>query len=211
MEKSKALDQFYTNPLLAERFVNVINNFIDLKSFDNVIEPSAGTGAILDFLPESNRIGLDLDPKREDILEGDFFDYKFPSGNNAVVGNPPFGKQSKLAVEFFNKCAQHSELIAFIIPRSWMKFRIQNQLNKDFGLYYSAVLPDAAFIYNDKAHKVRCCAQIWMKRDLAATLPEVMIDDQLQSWNDLVTQETLTKLHNYQLKNNCYERLETLF
>lgn len=212
MTKSKQLDQFYTNPLIAKRFVDKINDIMPLVKFDNVIEPSAGSGIILTKLPKSNRIGLDLDPKHKEVIAGDFFDYKLPNGSNAIVGNPPFGRQSKLAIEFFNKCALNSDLIAFIIPRSWMKYRVQNQLNKDFGLYYASILPDEAFIHNDKPYRVRCCAQIWIRNSIGKNLPEVAISEQYETWNtDVVSNERLLKMHNYQIKTNCYEEPETLF
>ena len=99
--KSKDLDQFYTKTEIAKRFVEDVFSIIDHTKYDNIIEPSAGSGKILDFLPEDKRIGLDLDPKRDDIIKGDFFDYIFPKGKNLVIGNPPFGRNSKLALQFF--------------------------------------------------------------------------------------------------------------
>ena len=33
-----------------------------------------------------------------------------------VVGNPPFGKISSIAIKFFNKSAEYADCIAFIIP-----------------------------------------------------------------------------------------------
>ena len=37
---------------------------------------------------------------------------------------PPFGKVSSLAIRFFNKCAQFSDVIAFIIPRTFNKVSV---------------------------------------------------------------------------------------
>ena len=47
------LDKFYTHPDIARRFVDVINKLAPLDEFDMVIEPSAGSGNILQFLPEA--------------------------------------------------------------------------------------------------------------------------------------------------------------
>ena len=209
MGKAKDLDQFYTNPVIAKRFVDKVNEFTDLTKYDHVIEPSAGSGIIYDLLPEETRIGLDIDPKVDGIIKTDFFDYKFPKGKIAIVGNPPFGKQGKLAVEFFNQCARYADIIAFIIPRSFMKFRIQNQLDKNFGMYYNAVLPAASFIMNDKPYKVRCVAQIWMRTEIGDNLINGIT--QLESWDDTIPTKYLQEVDEYQIKHKCYEKPESLF
>ncbi len=206
MRTSKERDAFFTKPEIAERFVGKVNELYPLWSYDNVIEPSAGNGNILQFLPTHNRIGLDLEPMHEEIIEGDFFDYKFPTGATAVVGNPPFGRSSKLAIEFFNRCAEHADVIAFIIPRSWMKYRTQKQLSPDFELYASIILPDAAFTLDGKDYTVRCCGQIWAKKP-----PEkVETGGGYISWNDKVSQDMLDDIDAYQKKHGCYDKIPTL-
>ena len=181
------LDQFYTKTEVAKQFVNKIKSVIDLDSFDNVIEPSAGSGNILQFLPEHNRIGLDLDPKHPEVLPMDFFDYSFPKGKTIVIGNPPFGASSKLAIEFFNKCAQYADIIAFIVPRSWLKYYTQNRLNKDFGLYYNGILADASFIADGKDYEVKCVAQIWSKYNLD-------IEDQWENFEKSIDNNKIKQL-----------------
>ncbi len=208
MEKSKQLDQFYTNEDMAEFFVRKVNEFVDLELFDNVIEPSAGAGAILDCLPKSNRIGLDLDPSpfRKDIQSIDFFDYEFPDGLNACVGNPPFGKNSSLAIDFFNKCAKNSVVVAFIIPRSWLKYKTQSKLDDKFGLYYNVILPEESFNLDGSPYKVRCVGQIWINRNFADRLPNKDVRSQFTSLDDSVEKELMMDLYKYQKTNKCYER-----
>ena len=59
------------------------------------------------LLPKSTRYGIDLAPAHPDVIEQNFFDYKPDSvGNILTIGNPPFGKNSSLAVKFFNHAAQ---------------------------------------------------------------------------------------------------------
>ena len=50
-KKSKDLDKFYTNPDIAKKFVGIINTYFPLEKYDLVIEPSAGNGNILQYLP----------------------------------------------------------------------------------------------------------------------------------------------------------------
>ena len=45
------LDKFYTHPDIAKRFVDVVNQYFPLDTFDMVIETTAGCGNILQYLP----------------------------------------------------------------------------------------------------------------------------------------------------------------
>ena len=198
---AKSRDAFFTKPHIAERFVAKVDEILDIKGFDNVIEPSAGAGDIYNLLPKHNRIGVDIFPMAEDIIKSDFFKYEIPDGSNIFVGNPPFGRNSDLAIRFFNKCATNASAIAFIIPRNWVNNRIHNHLNKDFGLYYSAILPKNSFTLDGSNYDVGCVAQIWLRTDLVDDLD---IQPQFESWNDDVSQEQIDSLVNYQDKNNCY-------
>ncbi len=51
-----------------------------------------------------------------------------------VVTSDGFGKRSKLAINFFNHAAKYSEIIAFIVPVSFMKWSVQKELSSDFHL-----------------------------------------------------------------------------
>ena len=178
-EIARDLDQFYTNPIIAKRFVDKVDELYDLSSFDYVIEPSMGEGYIYEHFPSHNRVGLDIEKNHPDCLEGDFLEWN-PEKSGityeplfgpermdriAFVGNPPFGRSSGLAIEFFEHCAMFSDVICFIIPRTWTKYVIHKRLPKDFGLYWQAVLPDEAFVFNGDPYAVRCVAQCWSRYD----------------------------------------------
>jgi hypothetical protein len=169
--KSKQLDKFYTSDDIAKRFVEIINTHFPLEQYDFVLEPSAGSGNILKYLPE-NSIGLDLEPEGDNIIQQDFFKYQSPYDpifNNiriACVGNPPFGSgyMNPLAKAFFNHAATFSELIAFIIPAKWQtSWKVQFQLDKSFGLYFTEFLPKNSFVLDGEPYDVPCCMQIWSK------------------------------------------------
>lgn len=169
--KSKDLDKFYTHPEVAERFVKIINEYFPLNQFDLIVEPSAGNGNILKYLPE-NSIGLDIAPESDKIVQQDFFKYSSPYHpilNNikiACIGNPPFGSgyMNPLAKAFFNHAATFSELIAFIVPAKWQtSWKVQFQLDKDFGLYFTEILPKNSFLLDGEPYDVPCCMQVWSK------------------------------------------------
>jgi predicted RNA methylase len=179
MSVSKDLDQFYTDPKIAKIFVDKINKLIPLKYFDLVIEPSAGSGNILKYLPK-NSLAFDLDPKADGIVKMNWFDYK-PSVTEilqdrmkiVVVGNPPFGTgyMNPLAKGFFNHAAKFADTIAFIVPAKYhSSWKVHKQLNSNFGLYFSEILPKNSFIKDGQPYDVNCCMQVWSKRKLSKNL-----------------------------------------
>ena len=158
--KSKELDQFYTRESVAKHCVDVFYSIYGKKF--KFMEPSAGTGVFLNFLPKGT-LAFDLDPKDSRIAKADFL----TTAPNADVsfGNPPFGKNSGLAVKFFNHSAQYVKYIAFIIPRTFRKKSLRNRLNLYFHLVHDETIEDNAFIHNGKEYSVPCAFQIWEKRD----------------------------------------------
>lgn len=155
------LDKFYTSDIAASTFIDYIKSFVDINSYDNIVEPSAGAGALLNHLP-IHTIGVDLMPERDDIIASDFFDYEYPLGNNITIGNPPFGYRSKLAIEFFKHAAKRSSVIAFIIPVTWEKYSIHKQIPEGRALLGSERLPEKSFELEGKPYPVRCCMQVWV-------------------------------------------------
>lgn len=162
--KSKQLDQFYTKPSIAKICYEKVLTFLKEKniSLTTWLEPSAGQGAFFSLL-SGDKLGIDLDPKLEGIVCHDFLTYHLEKNNYLTIGNPPFGKNSSLAVKFFNKCAEHSLVVAFIVPKTFKKHSIKNKLDKNFHLEYEYDLPDYSFEFNDKDYNVPSVLQIWVK------------------------------------------------
>ena len=184
---AKEDDQFFTHPLIAERCWKTLESAINVNDYDKIIEPSAGDGSFLSLLPKNKRVGVDLVKQHPEVIESDFFKWfpdnynplLFERGNNLVVGNPPFGKNSNLAIEFFNHAAAFADVIAFIIPRTWRKWSVQHKLNSEFGLYFDATLPYHSFYVNNQPwHRIRCCFQIWSRTELE-------FDNQTPDWKEM--------------------------
>jgi len=156
------LDQFYTNVDIVEKCLEGIS----FDDYDIVLEPSAGSGSFLNLLPEDKRRGLDLEPAHDEVIKQDFFDFVPDSSKKYyVVGNPPFGKNSSLAVKFFNKSAKFADKIAFIIPRTFRKPSIINRLDENFHLIRQEILPHNAFHTPDgREYKVPTVFQVWEKK-----------------------------------------------
>lgn len=159
-----SLDQFYTNDDIAQKYFDIFKLHVDINDYDILLEPSAGRGAFYKLLPESKRIGLDLEPKFTGIEKKDFFSFvPYKNTTYAVIGNPPFGKISSLAVDFFNKSAEFADVIAFILPRTFKRVSIQKQLNLHFHLVYSDDIPLVPCCFTPKMN-AKCAFQIWKKQ-----------------------------------------------
>ncbi|EKD9324307.1 hypothetical protein OS347_000732 [Vibrio vulnificus] len=162
MQTSRDLDKFYTSDKAASTFINFVKQHINLQEFDNIIEPSAGNGRLLKYMP-ANTIALDLAPEADGIVQQDFFTYVYPSGRNVTIGNPPFGRSNKLSIAFFKHAAKSCDTIAFIIPVTWEKYSIHKQLPLDWQLIANERLPENSFTLDDKPYNVRCTMQIWKR------------------------------------------------
>ena len=189
-EVAKNLDQFYTNPEYARSFLSKIDNLVDRSSFDIQLEPSAGTGSFFDLMETNKRVGLDLDPKSPGILQTDFFEWNWPRDKSVItIGNPPFGKNASLAVKFFNHAAKFSDVIAFILPRTFRKASVINRLHKNFHLIYDETVPDNSFLFDGSAYNVWCCAQIWIRKPERRTKIEIKKLSEMNEWFSIVPAE----------------------
>jgi len=162
---SRKLDQFYTNNDVARDMFVKTKSFVIESGivFDKWLEPSAGSGAFYSLLPEDNRVGIDIEPKFEGVIESDFFDFDLGETTYFTVGNPPFGKNSSLAVRFFNRCAKHSVGIAFIVPKTFKKDSVKNKLDMNFHLVYEEDVSQDAFNRDGEIVHVPCVFQIWLR------------------------------------------------
>lgn len=131
------------------------------------VEPSAGTGAFVRPLLDAGRKvrAVDIDPKFSAVTRMGFLNAEgvFDGDHSAIVtiGNPPFGKNACLAVQFFNRAARHSDEIAFIVPRTFRKMSLHKRLHGMFHLSEDGDVESRAFIRFGNPHDVPCAWQIW--------------------------------------------------
>ena len=164
------LDQFYTCPEVAEHCWSVLRRkaacLVDWEAA-RFLEPSAGAGAFLHFMPIDRRQGMDLAPKTWEVRYGDFLEARSEVFRLrrpwVVAGNPPFGFAAGQAVRFFNKAAEFADVIAFIVPRSFRKPSVQDRLSRLFWLKHDEDVADFAFLLEGDPHDVPCAWQIWQR------------------------------------------------
>lgn len=167
MNKERQLDQFYTNTNIARDCYKLLINYMKENGIEKSqwLEPSAGSGAFFDIL-DGEKIGIDLEPKSENIIQSDFLEYDLPDDNYITIGNPPFGKNSSLAIKFFNKCAMHSKIVAFIVPKTFKKDSVKNKLNNEMHLEFEFDIPENSFHFKNETVNVPCVFQIWLKKNI---------------------------------------------
>lgn len=146
--REEGLDKFYTIPTYSKNCIDKMFEIYDINTWDLIVEPSAGDGSFLNQIPTKNKIGIDISPEETNIIKQDFFDYTPPldKTNILVIGNPPFGRVSSLAIKFFNHSAKWANVIAFIIPRTFRKISVQNKLDEMFHLIYDEETPIVFFL-----------------------------------------------------------------
>lgn len=173
-EKSKSVnfDQFYTKNDVANQLISsLFSIFPTLKKEYRFIEPAAGAGSFLVALGK-NKISkkrikaYDIDPQDSTILKIDYLDLKIPYSNyNVIVGNPPFGKRGRMALEFLNKGLKESDIVAFILPNIFNRYSIQKKIDQEASLLLNISLQEDSFIFEEKSYAVKCCFQVWVKNN----------------------------------------------
>ncbi len=159
------LDKFYTIPTISKRCIDSVGGLYDWSRWELIVEPSAGDGSFLTQIPADNKIGIDIAPEHKDIVFQDFFTYSPPPATKIlVIGNPPFGRVSSLAIRFFNHAAAWADTIAFIVPRTFRRISVQNKLNAAFHLVFDEEIPLEPCSFSPPMG-VKCCFQIWEKKD----------------------------------------------
>lgn len=176
-------DKFYTISSIVDCCIKAISETINIAPNDQCIEPSAGNGAFIDSIKSlfKQYSFYDISPEHDEIEQLDYlnFDYKqldIKSNSKIhVIGNPPFGRQSSLAIKFIKKSCEYCDSISFILPRSFKKDSLKKHFPLNFHLVYEYDLPiDSFTIYNEK-HDVPCVFQIWIKKDHERTSPEKLV------------------------------------
>lgn len=207
-------DKFYTSEHIVKYCLEQLTIFYKFTEFDLVIEPSAGSGNFLLNIEHKNKIGLDIKPEHKSIIKQDFFTYT-PEENKFLniltIGNPPFGKVCSLAIKFFNHASKFSNIIAFVIPRSFRKTSIQNKLSDNFDLIHDVDIPIKPDTF-DPPINIKCCFQIWIRNSIKREI--LKLDLTHEDWtflnyksDDVCTSDFAIRAYG----SNCGQICETEF
>lgn len=165
-----AHDQYFTRPQVARRCLKELAKIVPEVDHSDVwwVEPSAGNGAFLGILETERRAawGGDIHPQHSSVVLHNYLEDPLPSppmgtSKVVVVGNPPFGRKSDLAVRFINRGLDHGGLVGFIVPLQLRKWSAQKLIRPDAKLILDTRLEDDAFLFMGKPYKLRSCFQVW--------------------------------------------------
>jgi len=157
------LDQFYTKKDVVIKCLGYLN----LDEFDTIIEPSAGDGAFLNEIIHKNKIGYDIEPKSDIILKQDYLTLNvenFVNKKTLVVGNPPFGRNSKMALAFIKKSI-FADTIAFILPKGFKKRSMIDKIPLNYEILIIEDLDNDNFIFEGSDYFVPCVWMVMKKTD----------------------------------------------
>jgi len=165
------IDKFYTDTSFAKRCVENCMKYVEISTQDLIIEPSAGNGSFISSIEESHSDCkfYDIEPENYKITKQDYLLLDAASltkRNVHIIGNPPFGRQSSLAIKFIKKSCEFARSISFILPRSFKKDSMQSKFDDKFHLLFEEDVPMNSFIVNGDTYDVPCVFQIWVKKDL---------------------------------------------
>jgi predicted RNA methylase len=164
------VDKFYTKSSVVDFCLEKISQNIVINRYnDIIIEPSAGNGAFVEGIKAlSNKcLFYDIEPENAEIIKQDYLllcDVEIMQGQKIhIIGNPPFGRQSSLAIQFIKKSCKFCDSMSFILPRSFKKDSLKSKVPRQFHLVFEVDLPEKSFLVEDEEYDVPCILQIWIK------------------------------------------------
>ena len=172
--KRKTIDKYYTSHTTVNQCIHLIENLLDLQEDDLCIEPSAGNGSFINGIKSisKNFKFYDLEPEHDEIIKLDYLKYVYTTINKKqynkvhIIGNPPFGRQSSLAIKFIKKSGEYCDSISFILPKSFKKDSLKKHFPLNFHLVHEYDLPKNSFMVDKKEYDVPCVFQIWIKKEI---------------------------------------------
>ena len=165
------IDKYYTKTNIVTQCLDKIKEHINIQQNDLIIEPSAGNGAFITGIKQltSNYKFYDIMPENPEIEMQDYLDLDSNFTKNFenihCIGNPPFGRQSSIAIKFIKKSCEFCNTLSFILPKSFKKDSLKKTFPLQFHLLFEMDLPYKSFLVDGTEHDVPCIFQIWAKKD----------------------------------------------
>jgi len=183
-KRKSGAEQYYTNPDVVDKCIEQVKKHLSLDD-KIILEPCGGTGEFIKGLlragiDKEKIISYDIHPKHDLVQQGNYLEIAeslSPSSSMISITNPPFGRASQLAKQFFNKSAEHCEYICYIVPKSWRKWSTHKSLDDRFHLIADIDLPKDCFyvpdgtldkygnVANKKKKTLNTIFQIWQKKE----------------------------------------------
>jgi len=210
--KRDTIDKFYTSPKVVNICIDIFKKTIKVQKDDLCIEPSAGNGSFINSIKSlfKNYKFYDLKPENSEIINQDYLnlDYNPLIKNHNlkihIIGNPPFGRQSSLAIKFIKKSAEYCDSISFILPKSFKKDSMKKHFPLHFHLIVEYDLPVNSFLVDNNEYDVPCVFQIWQKQVFIRSVGKKNIENKFKFIKkEIITLNNDDDFHNL-FKNNTH-------
>lgn len=176
------IDKYYTNPNVVDLCIKKIKEYLHPTNEDILIEPSAGNGSFIKGMKEmSNRCEFyDIEPENNEIVKQDYMELNLERLLHEtklihVIGNPPFGRQSSMAIKFIKQSCRFANSISFILPKSFKKDSMQKHFPLEFHLIFEQDIEENGFLVDDNVYDVPCVFQIWQRKGENRSVSEKLI------------------------------------
>ena len=173
--KRNTIDKYYTKNSVVEMCLHYVRQHIEIQQDDLIVEPSAGNGVFINGIKllSNNYRFYDLEPEgtdelneiiKQDYLLLNYAELKSQFAKIHVIGNPPFGRQSSIAIKFIRKSCEFVNSVSFILPKSFKKDSLKKTFPPNFHLIFEIDLPYKSFLVDGVEYDVPCVFQIWEKK-----------------------------------------------
>jgi hypothetical protein len=177
-------NKFYTSKETVDICYKTIKKYVKINKTDLIIEPSAGNGAFIEKIKKlsNNHKFYDIKPENPEIIKQNFLllnknNLSIRSAPNThIIGNPPFGNKSSMAIRFIKHAAfLKAKTIAFILPNSFQKPSFKKSFPLNYHLIYQRVFPQDSFFHHNKIENVNTIFQIWERRETERKRPVMIV------------------------------------
>lgn len=173
--KRTGKEKYYTSHAVVKKLLVSYNKVIERNDTDLWIEPSAGNGSFTSYLGDRNLLAYDIAPEAENIIKHDFFELNLDIWSIPLhfIGNPPFGRQSSIAIKFIKRitACEKTKSLAFILPKSFKKASMKRYFPLNFHLEHEEDVEKDGFVIDGTTIDVPCVFQIWVKKDYEREKP----------------------------------------
>ena len=177
LTSKKSLDKYYTKKECVDKCIELFKEKVFVAEDDICIEPSAGSGAFIEQIKSifSHYKFYDIQPENKEISKQDYLELseiQDKEGKIHILGNPPFGRQSSLAIKFIKKSSNFCDTISFILPKSFKKDSLKKHFPLSFHLILEYDLSEDSFTLDGESYNVPCVFQIWEKKNKNRVIPK---------------------------------------
>ncbi len=207
-EKDQYFTPVETSKVCYSKLLEIMKNNSENEEDYIFIEPSAGNGNFLNILPKDRRIGIDIEPRTDEIIKEDYLDWKPESckeNKYIVIGNPPFGLRGQQALKFINHSSKFADYVCFILPQLFESDGkgVPRKRVEGLNLIHSEKLDTEFVSPQGKLIKIQCIYQVWSKYHKNDLYDIETIDNSLIKIYSLSDGGTPSTTRNKKMFNEC--------